>query len=468
MKQKRIRSFVAALALMMAFVSACGKAGGEKLVERKTEAADQKTGQEENVLTDSGSGKKDPADMTPEEIELELAQEIFQYEYEEPDMKEAWEPAPEKEDTEQQKAVKEALGIYSEIYKKDIPTTGGQKYGVRARISVPETLDFYRVSVAPEGTTDGEVSKMIGEEALHQWTAEDEGELLYLEGQLANIEECLKKPEELSERERELLEEQKKQYAKLLEEQRAKAVKMEPPFTLSEREDKDGPGLIGRLNWNRGEMLLFAGADSVGLSQVEAEDSCTISAEEAKKYADEMIDNMGLSGIFEGSYRGRLLGDGRYTSSCHRFTYTRVIRGITVNDDAAVNSERIRIDVDDKGILSMEYLEPQSVFKIGENVELLSFGQLMAAFEEYFPEVVKRQNYPHSLVVTEFRLGYHCMEEDGKLYLVPAWTLYGYVEYLKDGVLKTTAYDDISGCGLMTINASDGTLIHLNANQTSW
>ena len=56
-------------------------------------------------------------------------------------------------------------------------------------------------------------------------------------------------------------------------------------------------------------------------------------------------------------------------------------------------------------------------------------------------------------------------EKEGENYLIPAWTVYGYVEAIEDEQLCSSQYSHWNG-GLMTINAIDGSLLYLNNNHT--
>lgn len=205
--------------------------------------------------------------------------------------------------------------------------------------------------------------------------------------------------------------------------------------------------------------------------------SVKITKEAAQKLALDTLAKMRVDGfVCSGSSAyGHSYDD---SVGAYGFFFTRQINGITetcyndentdIYDGMSWQYEKIRIFVNDDGVVYADYSGPTEVTEIvAEKTTLMPFEQIREVFEKMVIVVGSRIDnitYVHvqaEYVVTEVRLGLTCMPEQGKdtALLVPTWSFMGYEKGRSgsgaDYSVGSNGYDCI-----LAINAIDGSVVH--------
>lgn len=224
------------------------------------------------------------------------------------------------------------------------------------------------------------------------------------------------------------------------------------------------------------------------------------SMEDAKAEAQRVMDELQLSSDFTLTHARiapliEYVGEAEKAGQCdaaYEFLFTRQIQGVNVtytNDLYSYASsdvdpehgvapqwryERVRIYVDDQGILAFYYDgSPYAVLeRSSDAVRILPLEDAIDVFEKrigivYADSFDRVQIEDPSIRVTEIRLGLtRVLEQNApnRAYLVPSWTFFG-IEHL-------TSYNNMSGfegfgfdgtTAVLTVNAIDGSVIDRNA-----
>lgn len=206
-----------------------------------------------------------------------------------------------------------------------------------------------------------------------------------------------------------------------------------------------------------------------------------LSAEEAKKAADEVMEQAGL--MDEYTFAGErviplyeTLEDREAEhKSVYEYMYTRCIQGVTETftntavalgtDDLTVmrpwHYERIRVFVDDAGIYALLWDSPSTVEVVYEDAALLPFAQIQSVFEDQF--MLRYGAFTSDKIggkyeVTTIKLGLARICEKNhttNAWLVPVWDFFGTYMSADGSVEGLDGYDS-----LLTINALDGSVIN--------
>ncbi|MPM23524.1 hypothetical protein SDC9_69998 [bioreactor metagenome] len=291
-----------------------------------------------------------------------------------------------------------------------------------------------------------------------------------------------------------------------------KSVRVDPDFSFYDRGDGDKEILI-RAIYNESEMSelsIYNAAPGIGSSRVEyyrdlsqyAELTSilnspqsaflntknpnftepTMSFKDAKELAEYTISQLGLDDFICSGNRMSAIDvsfentNEKHYKGIYEFMFTRAFSGVAItysNDDGNIGGysegysqpwmyEKIRIIIDDEGILSFKWNSPYELGGIiVENSSLLSFNDIQAIFEKMI--VIKDNRYDTdesddvcNMYITDARLGYaRVTEKDvgATGLIIPVWDFFGYYVY-GDEVWGSDGYES-----MLTINAVDGSII---------
>ena len=229
------------------------------------------------------------------------------------------------------------------------------------------------------------------------------------------------------------------------------------------------------LTYNRGEYKLSADY-LIPLTDNKA-DGCSISLEEAMKYANQEV--LAIAPDYQLAAYGQL--PGWETNDCpayYAFRYTRYLDGIPVSDSYGAEDAEgdysyiaglgvITVIVRDDGVCYLEYTNPYDVGEIVEaDTELLSFEDIWDIFCRLGLLSIQHLEIDESLQknelsVYEIRFGYMAVAQaDGTYQYIPVWDFYGKrILSGTGGYANAPKEDPIEGLSHLTINAITGTII---------
>ena len=210
---------------------------------------------------------------------------------------------------------------------------------------------------------------------------------------------------------------------------------------------------------------------------VDISKSVKITEEAARTLAIDTLAKMRVEGFV---CSGNVTYSNSYDDSigAYGFFFTRQINGVTetyyndentdIYDGMSWQYEKIRIFVNDDGIVYADYSGPTEVTEVvTEKTELMPFEQIREVFEKMVVVVGSRIDnigYVHvqaEYIVEEVRLGLTCIPEQGKdtALLVPTWSFMGYEKGRSGGGADYSSGLNGYDC-ILAINAIDGSVIH--------
>lgn len=236
--------------------------------------------------------------------------------------------------------------------------------------------------------------------------------------------------------------------------------------------------------------------------EVQVPKSFTLTKQEANGIADDMLNQLGITGMACVDTRFAVMSDeitggntavdaaaGKAVVSleqlengkwAYSIQYQRTVNGIPItiteqsgnstnDDDVSVPwpYERLKLIVDETGVVYFHYLSPYTVQDtITENSTLRDFSEITSVFEKMFPITYGFLNeegtdYKLQVKITEMRLGLMRITEQNSRdsgLLIPVWDFFGDVTILP---YKGDPYPSRSG-SLLTLNAIDGSVIDRN------
>lgn len=214
----------------------------------------------------------------------------------------------------------------------------------------------------------------------------------------------------------------------------------------------------------------------VPLNEQNMANDCTISLEEAIRFAD--AEAKLISPDFTLFQYGQLEKVNENNAQYYGFKYTRELNGVPVNADIArgvgdgsaytAGTESIWISVNDAGVCWLQYRNPtQRGEVVAENAALLPFKDIQDIFEKVSMLSIQHLELYDTLVenvmdIREIRFGYMAVKQSesiGGYRYIPVWDFYGVDWPLYE---NATFYPEDFNEPVFTINAIDGTVIDRN------
>ncbi|MCI8505480.1 MAG: hypothetical protein HFI67_04755 [Lachnospiraceae bacterium] len=445
--KKKIAVLMTGILFALMLGIGCGKEALENIAAKKTEADSEKETVSPEQETETSEAGKERRVAGQEERERKT---VFQ---EEPG------------ETKRQKALRERLGA-PETYQAEFTDAKGVSYKIDANISLPDAESFVTVPARLKTFGDEEVEQyvkpLLGEGGLYRWEPEEYGEGLE---QIARMEYRLRKETEEPEEFREIWEEQIQWNRERMEEGEDEARKVEVPLHMTPYNKMESGQyfdyLFGLTDWEQRTMYLLTAQYGFTLYPwpLLGEHSCTISEEQAKAFADEYVEKMGLSGelVLDRVDRPTAAWEDDYYAykAAYEFHYTRQVGGVPISSqDAGRGGCGLDIQVDDSGVVSLGY-DDYILEGDGKAVEILPFSEIQKVCEEEWRALGCNRLECISLSVDEIRLTYS-WDEEGTEQMIPVWEVSGTSEVnSEEGEIISSERRE----SLLLINAIDGTII---------
>ena len=213
------------------------------------------------------------------------------------------------------------------------------------------------------------------------------------------------------------------------------------------------------------------------------------SMEDAQKLAEEIVSELELNDFICSGSRVRALynitvdADDDERKGVYEFMFTRMVNGVTVTytgDDGNSGKhisgekedaiyilpwmyEKIRIIIDDEGVLSFLWNSPYVVEEtITQDTTMLPFEDIHNTFTQMITVVdniydTAEDDFTCDMYITEVRLGLMRVTEQDigtRGLLIPVWDFFGSYEDSRGTVFSESSY-----CSMLTINAIDGSII---------
>lgn len=264
-------------------------------------------------------------------------------------------------------------------------------------------------------------------------------------------------------------------------------LKPDVSFIISKDKSDLVPDPMEFTDWLEGEFVLWNTNRQNPFSEESIKSMIGISFEDAKKIAEEKVEQLGLgisvtywdySIFFHGESDERRMVDAGYL-----FQFSRHIDGVPVTHEMSFGGgledmdstlkpwgyERCSVIVGDDGIQRFELHNPYDLGEVQtENVKLMDFDSIIKIYEQMM-EVSNADivNYEakRAYHIRDIKFGYTriynpAVENDTGL-LVPVWDFFGGFEAeLLDGSEAVGPSGDHSTQSYMTINAIDGSVIN--------
>ncbi len=239
--------------------------------------------------------------------------------------------------------------------------------------------------------------------------------------------------------------------------------------------------------WTEGEFILDGESENY-IPEETIKEMLGISYEDAKKIAEETVENLGMSlSLSHWDYSVFCHGEGgasedRMLDAGYLFAFSRELGGVPVTHEISLGGgledmdstlvpwsyERCVVIVGDDGIQKFELYNPYDVGEIQtENVKLMDFDSIIKIYEQMMEvsnaDIVnyeaKRTYHIRNIKFGYTRIYDPSSDNDAGL-LVPVWDFFGGFDATDlDGNFSHKNSGELSTQSFMTINAIDGSVI---------
>lgn len=205
----------------------------------------------------------------------------------------------------------------------------------------------------------------------------------------------------------------------------------------------------------------------------------TITQDQAYRIAMDTLEKMQIDGLVCSGKSSQLYDSG--TRGAFEFMFTRQFGGVVetyTNADASSEMEyskpweyeKLRIFVDDEGVLYVRYSGPCKIVEtVADTTTLMPFSDIRDVFEKMVVIVdnivdtnTGNESTTEEYFITEVRLGLMCIREQNKDtgLLIPVWDFMGYKRINGSYGGRYSYASEINGYkSLLTINAVDGSIV---------
>ena len=226
-----------------------------------------------------------------------------------------------------------------------------------------------------------------------------------------------------------------------------------------------------------------------GVSSYYSDNICEMTKEEACSKAEEWCEKLGIYGMkaaavcdlvfYSGSHKEDIVSqedfDKFYTDNGYSIVLVRDIKGVAVDSieyhvdtyldtettARAYDKEKVVVELNDKGLISMSYVGGLNVKEVGNAVKLLSFDQI----QELYRKELKSMDTGEDRKMGYMYLGYTRVADESKpdeYCYIPVWCLsrYNFHRTLRYGIDESGALSVGTLEDTIFLNAIDGSRIN--------